>query len=174
LATLAATVAATGPRIEIVGERRRAHDARFRAQVVEASRRPGASVRELARQHGICVSLIYRWRRSISQDGPVGGDQACDQASPKRLIAAADEPSVQFVQLGTIGSPAREGEGAENTCGLSDSQPRYIRSTPSRPAMDERPGTIEIDLVDGTRLRVDAFVNERALRRVLGVLKAHS
>jgi transposase len=40
--------------------------------------------------------------------------------------------------------------------------------------MDERPGTIEIDLVDGTRLRVDAFVNERALRRVLGVLKAHS
>jgi hypothetical protein len=26
---------------------------------------------------------------------------------------------------------------------------------------------IEIDLADGTRLRVDAFVNERALRRVL-------
>ena len=41
----------------------------------------------------------------------------------------------------------------------------------ARPAMDERAGVIEIDLVDGTRLRVDAFVNERALRRVLAVLK---
>jgi len=35
-----------------------------------------------------------------------------------------------------------------------------------------RPGLIEIDLVDGTRLRVDAFVNERALQRVLSALKA--
>ena len=34
--------------------------------------------------------------------------------------------------------------------------------------MQARPGLIEIDLADGTRLRVDAFVNERALRRVLG------
>jgi transposase len=33
---------------------------------------------------------------------------------------------------------------------------------------------IEVDLADGTRLRVDAFVNERALRRVLTVLKAAS
>jgi transposase len=38
--------------------------------------------------------------------------------------------------------------------------------------MDEPPGVIEIDLADGTRLRVDAFVNERALRRVLAALKA--
>ncbi len=43
-----------------------------------------------------------------------------------------------------------------------------------RPAMDERPGVIEIDLTDGTRLRVDAFVNERALRRVLAVLRTAS
>jgi transposase len=39
-------------------------------------------------------------------------------------------------------------------------------------AMQARPGLIEIDLPDGTRLRVDAFVNERALRRVLAVLRA--
>jgi hypothetical protein len=38
--------------------------------------------------------------------------------------------------------------------------------------MRARPGLIEIDLADGTRLRVDAFVSERALRRVLAVLKA--
>jgi transposase len=38
--------------------------------------------------------------------------------------------------------------------------------------MAERAGVIEIELVDGTRLRVDAFVTERALRRVLVALKA--
>jgi transposase len=171
---MAATVAATEPRIEIVGERRRAHDAQFRAQVVEASRRPGVSMRGLARQHGICVSLIYRWRRSILQDGPIGGDQAGARSPPGRVIAAASEPSVPFVQLGMIGSPAGEDEIAESPCGLSEGRRRHGRSTPVRPTLDERPGTIEIDLVDGTRLRVDAFVDERALRRVLAVLKAHS
>jgi transposase len=40
--------------------------------------------------------------------------------------------------------------------------------------MEQRPGMIEIDLACGTRLRVDAFVNERALRRVLSVLKVSS
>ena len=43
-----------------------------------------------------------------------------------------------------------------------------------RAAVDKRVGLIEIDLADGTRLRVDAFVNERALQRVLTVLKAKS
>jgi hypothetical protein len=46
------------------------------------------------------------------------------------------------------------------------------RGAEARPAMDERPGMIEIDLPGGTRLRADAFVNERALRRVLFVLRA--
>jgi len=38
-------------------------------------------------------------------------------------------------------------------------------------AIDDDPGAIRIDLACGTRLRVDAFVNERALRRVLAVLR---
>ena len=43
------------------------------------------------------------------------------------------------------------------------------------PAMDERPGMVEIDLPCGTRLRVDArSVNERTLRRVLCVLRSLS
>lgn len=46
--------------MEIVGERRRAHDAEFRARMIEAARPPGVCVRDLAQQHGICVSLIYR------------------------------------------------------------------------------------------------------------------
>ena len=38
--------------------------------------------------------------------------------------------------------------------------------------MEARSRLIEIDLAGDTRLRVDAFVNERALRRVLSMLKA--
>src|ERR1700733_6458446 len=61
--TLAATVAAPMPRIEIVGDRRRAHSIEFRAAMVAQSLEPGVRIQELARRNGICASLIYRWRR---------------------------------------------------------------------------------------------------------------
>jgi transposase-like protein len=48
---VAATQAAAEPRIEIVAERRRMHDAAFRAHVVSLAMAPGAKVHELARQH---------------------------------------------------------------------------------------------------------------------------
>ena len=66
LASEAATVAATEARIEIVGERRRVHDAAFRARMVEECLAPGARVQDLARRHGIYTSLIYRWRLSVA------------------------------------------------------------------------------------------------------------
>jgi transposase len=65
-ATMAATDAEASPRIEIVGDRRRAHDATFRARVVAESMSPGARIQDLARRHGVCASLIYRWRREAS------------------------------------------------------------------------------------------------------------
>ncbi len=46
------------------------------------------------------------------------------------------------------------------------------RQAASAAADEDQPGTIRVDLACGTRLRVDAFVNERALRRVLAVLRA--
>ena len=65
-ATVAATEAATVQRIEIVGERRRVHDARFRAEVLSEAMTAGAQMKEVARRHGACTSLIYRWRREAS------------------------------------------------------------------------------------------------------------
>ena len=64
---VAATVAASELRVEIVGERRRAYDAAFRARVVAESFLPGARAAELAQRHGICKSLIYRWRRVAAE-----------------------------------------------------------------------------------------------------------
>ena len=67
-ATVAATMAAMEgdspllqQRIEIVGDRRRVHDAAFREAVVAASRASGARVQEVAERHGICPSFVYRW-----------------------------------------------------------------------------------------------------------------
>ena len=70
---MAATVASAMQRIEIVADRRRAHDDAFRAEMVALSLEPGVRVRELARRHGICASLIYRWRREQAEIGPGTG-----------------------------------------------------------------------------------------------------
>jgi transposase len=42
------------------------------------------------------------------------------------------------------------------------------------PKLEERAGVIEIDLACGARVRVDAFVNQGALRRVLQAMKDQS
>jgi transposase len=62
-ATVAATSGEAMERIEIVGERRRAHDLGFRARVIAEAAMPGARVQAVAARYGICPSLIYRWRR---------------------------------------------------------------------------------------------------------------
>ena len=69
-------------RIEIVGERRREHDAAFRAMVVEQAGQPGGRVQDVARRHGICSSLIYRWRRAAS---PQAGAGSAVQLVPVRV-----------------------------------------------------------------------------------------
>ena len=78
--TMAATVAATAAvpvqRIEIVGDRRRAHDAAFRTRMAAESLKPGVRVQDLARRHDVCSSLIYRWRREAApQVGAASGVQ---------------------------------------------------------------------------------------------------
>jgi transposase len=182
---MAATVAASQPRIEIVGERRRAHDAAFRARMVAASQQPDICVRDLARRHGICPSLIYRWRRSLALPvltAPVSAPSVAappaqarvdvpSPAHPAQAVVA--ERALEFVPIGVFGR-ADDESSALIAGPPTGAAPAASGATPlvAAPAMQARPGLIEIDLADGTRLRVDAFVNERALRRVLSVLKA--
>ena len=81
----------------------------------------------------------------------------------------APEPA-EFVPIGVFGGAADEGPGAAGTAGAAIAR-RVSRRSGRRSRVrpwTQRPGVIEIDLADGVRLRVDAFVNERALRRVLG------
>jgi transposase len=67
-ATEAATACEASDRIEIVAERRRAHDATFRARVAAEALRPGARVQDVAHRYRVCPSLVYRWRRQAEPD----------------------------------------------------------------------------------------------------------
>ena len=168
---MAATVAASELRVEIVGERRRAYDAAFRARVVAESFLPGARAAELAQRHGICKSLIYRWRRmdapgaaAVAQ--PVG---AAGRAKTSGRPAAA--PALEFVPIGVLERPRTETSALPSRSAPLHAVSRDGQQAASAVAGGDEPGVIRIDLACGTRLRVDAFVNERALRRVLAVLR---
>src|SRR5579875_1795862 len=52
-------------RIEIITghERRRHYSDADKARLIAEAAQPGCSVHEVARRHGICSSLLYRWRR---------------------------------------------------------------------------------------------------------------
>ena len=131
----------------------------------------GASVADVARRHGVNANLIFNWRKTV----PAG----CTISSSNIAVAARPEPAANpatentsFVPIGVFargddGGPALRVETAPSVMARASPPARSAGGLP-----DMRPGLIEIDLVDGTRLRVDAFVNERALQRVLSALKA--
>ncbi|GAC1348616.1 MAG: hypothetical protein NVSMB18_37240 [Acetobacteraceae bacterium] len=138
--------------------------------MVEAAGRPGVCVRDVAQQHGVCVSLIYRWRRASAPRAPASLVRSTVDA-PNSGRTPAGHP-LEFMPIGVFGRAEDEGPALVTGPPVGAAPPASGPPTAPRLAMEARPGLIEIDLADGTRLRVDAFVNERALRRVLAVLKA--
>jgi len=148
------------------------HDAAFRARVVAEASVPGARMQDLARRHGLCASLIYRWRRdAMPRETAVAAVRPEAAGSTRSGELRVATSALEFVPIGVLGQ-AEDGKPAlvarPSAAGIAPSLPSPAPLP--RPAMADRPGVIEIDLADGTRLRVDAFVNERALRRVLAVL----
>src|ERR1022692_4915309 len=103
-ATVAATVGEALPWIEIVSDRRRAHSAAFRANVVAEAMAPGARIHDIAERHGICASLVYRWRRTA---GVSAAEVPAIRLFPVR-IAAGDESSPPPPSAGA-GAPRRTG-----------------------------------------------------------------
>jgi transposase-like protein len=161
--TEAATEAASVSRIEIVTERRPADSAAFRARVVEASLAPGVRAPDLALQHGIHVSLIYRWRRMArSQDKSPKPPNPPQRMGTSNTLAV--NPPVAFIPMGVVG---RHESKTSLTAAIA-----VPSQDVSRRDRDGRSGMIEIDMADGTRLRVDGAVDEQAFRHVWGVLKA--
>jgi transposase len=129
--------------VEIISRRRKWTPAEKAALLAEIEAE-GGRVSVVARRHGISDSLLYNWR------------SAWKAAAAMRVAGP-----VEFVPLGILGR-------------APDDPAPPVASEPPPPScghQDDAPGRIEIDLPNGARIRVDAQVSERALRRVLQALK---
>jgi transposase len=134
---------------EIVVARRRQWTPEEKAALMAEVEAEGGRILMVARRHGISKSLLYNWR------------------SARKAAAAAKRaalPAADFVRLGVLTTAS----------GQSSTMPMAAGAVCPRGtgmALAERAGVIEIDLPDGVRVRVDSGVTEKALRRVLSVLR---
>jgi transposase len=131
--------------IEIItrGERRRSWTREQKREIVAESLGPELTPTEVARKHAISSGQLYTWRQQLL-------------GMPGAVIERA-MPRFAEVDLASVSASA--------------SQPAPIGETapPAPPARTG--GIIEIMLPSGVSLRVDAEVDGRALRRVLGALE---
>jgi transposase len=124
--------------------RRRRWTRAQKRRLVAETLEPGASVSLVARRYDVNANLLFTWRRQARR-GRLGDT----------LPVAAGDESVPLIPIEVMAT----GEA---------------RPSQPRPARDDRSGIIEIALPSGERLRVDAWVDEPALRRVLTAIKSLS
>ncbi|MDE3823575.1 transposase [Sinorhizobium meliloti] len=134
-------------------------------RIVQAAPLPGNSAAEVARRRGVNSDLLFRWIRA-AEAGQLGHRPIplCFCRNPLWTSfrwVCLDEAMTKGLRRRYRSPPLRR-------------PPRWrVRRGPNRccrpkgPTLDERPGVIE-----SVRVRVDAFVNEKALRRVLTALGA--
>lgn len=133
--------------------RRRRWTVEQKRRIVEETEARGASVSVVARRYDINANLLFKWKREA---------EASELGGAFRTAAVADLVPIGVVGRTGDGGPALLARMANGADGLQ----------PHRSAdLEPRPGVIEIDLPCGTRVRVDAAVDARALARVLGALK---
>ncbi|NGO56027.1 transposase, partial [Allomesorhizobium camelthorni] len=129
---------------------------------------PGTSVAEVARRHNMNANMLFNWRREARE-----GRLPAVAPLPK---AADEATAMEFIPIGMIGHDEDTGETALRIP-VVEPPAKMIAETrqlPTVPKLEERTGVIEIDLPNGARVRTDAFINERVLRRVLMALKSVS
>ena len=137
------------PLVELItrGERRRRWSIEQKQEIVAESLGPDATPTEVARKHAISSGLLYTWRQQL-----LGGQ-----------LGPPVRPAPRFAQVEITGASSQP-EPADRT----PKEPTGSAATTALPRPD---GLIEIVLPDGVTLRVDAQVDGRALRRVLGALE---
>ena len=139
-------------RVEVITstERRRSYTDAERAAILAECAEPDAVIAAVARRYGVAESVIYGWR------------------SKRRADAALASEPLRFIPYGAVAAaPAPEVPAA-----LPAPVPEAPRPATAAPAVGAEPGTIAVELPTGVRLTVDAYVNEKALARVLRVLRA--
>jgi transposase len=140
---------ARNPRVEVItrGERRRSWSADQKSQIVAESLGPELTPTEVARKHGISTGQLYTWRQQ--------------RLNVQTALVTRAAPRFAEVEL----APAPPSAKAADPKPL-DAPSQFSASAPSRPE-----GLIEIVLPGGVVVRLDAHVDNRALRRVLDALE---
>jgi transposase len=128
-------------------ERRRKWSAEEKAALLAEVEAEGGRVSVVARRHGLSDSLLYNWRSAW-----------------KAAMSMRPPEPIEFLPLGVIGH-GQCGDEAPAVAPTPEPPP------PLRSQSEDRGGMIEVDLPNGARIRVDAFVNEKALSRVLRAMK---
>jgi transposase len=126
-------------------ERRRKWTAEEKAALLAEVEAEGGKVRLVARRHRIAESLLYNWR------------------STGKMAAAGSPGAVEFTPLGVF-----HGVGKTDLTLRRLLDPARTRQPASS---DGRAGVIAIALPNGSRISVDAGVDEQALSRVLRAMK---
>jgi transposase len=133
-------------------ERRRKWTAQEKAALLAEVEAEGGKVTIVARRHRISESVLYNWR-----------------AAWKAAAAVMQAPvAAPFIPLGVLG-----GSSHRDATMLAQPEPGPPVPETPRPmrASDGSVGGIEIVLPSGARVSVDAFVDEKALSRVLRAMK---
>jgi transposase len=141
-------------RIEVItrGERRRRWPIEEKREIVAESLRPGSRPSEVIRKYGISSGQLYAWRQQLTRrlGGEVSGLSA-NFASVDVVVAQQQEKVGQMTEVAAT----------------AVARPPVAVPVIASPRAE---GLIEIMLANGASLRVDAHVDARALRRVLGAL----
>jgi transposase len=143
-------------RIEVItrGERRRRWSIEEKREIVAESLGPGIRPSEVIHKYGITSGQLYAWRQQLTRR--VDGQSARPPASFARVDVATGERAVQAASVT---------EAPATPAAKPQAQVPAI-------AMPRAKGLIEIVLPGGTSVRVDAHVDDRALRCVLDALQA--
>ena len=104
----------------------------------------------VARKYGVNANLVFTWRRD---------------RRPREAMAEAEFIAVD------VAAPALD---VNDPAAITVPAVSPGRSPPPPARLDHQPGGIEIDLPCGTRVRVDAAVDEAVLGRVLRAVRAVS
>lgn len=131
-------------RIEVItgAGGRRIYSAEEKIRLVGEAHGGRGAVAAVARRHGVCTSLIYRWRRQL-----------------KSGELSAEAPA--FVPLHVL-EPA--------SAGLPSSA--MTPSVPEMPPVERRAALVEVVLSNGRVLRVAEDIAPATLRRLVGALDA--
>lgn len=139
-------------RIELItgDTRRRRWTAQEKAVILAESFRPGASVAEVARRHGVSRGLLWTWRHQARKRGMVGEPSFVPVRIVDEMAAPAGSPTVD-----------QNGGGTAPTEQSGDSGAVLIT------------GTIDIEIREA-HVRVSGVVDAAALRQVLSYLGGRS